>query len=129
MTTRFILIMQHAPTEGQIKAASEGGREVVQLADKSLLMVPEVPALPKAWFESQAEKIAAAVGGFKEGDTVHAVGESVLALAVQALARKAGCDCVVSVTTRNNVDKPQPDGSVKSVSVFVFMGFRPVYEF
>ena len=47
---KFIFVMQHQPTPEQLSAATEGGREVVQLADKKLLVVPDDAGLGRDWF-------------------------------------------------------------------------------
>ncbi len=121
--------MQHQPTTEQIAAAREVGREVIELADKKLLAVPDDAGLTHDWFIQRAAAILAAVGGVSTGDTVHAMGQPQLANAVNAKARWAGATLVESVTVRESVDEPQPDGTVKKTAVFRFRGFRSVYEF
>jgi hypothetical protein len=66
--------MQHQPTTEQLTAASEGGREVVQIASKALLVVPDDANLGKEWFTTRAEEIVKAVGDISEGDTLHVMG-------------------------------------------------------
>ncbi len=129
MNKKFIFIMQHAPTPEQITAASEGGREIVQITDKKLLVVPDDASLGRDWFVQRAEEIAAAVGGFDEGTVAHIMGQAQLAMAAQAIARQAGATLVESVTPRTSVDRPQPDGSVKKESIFTFTGFRTVHSY
>lgn len=126
---KFIFIMQHAPTAEQITAASEGGREVVQVNDKKLLVVPDDANLGRDWFTSRAEEIVAAVGGIAEGDTLHVMGQQQLAMAVSAIGRKAGATLVESVTPRVSKDIPQPDGTVKKEFIFTFKGFRLVHSY
>ena len=126
---KFIFVMQHNPTPEQLAAASEGGREVVQLADKKLLAVPDDATLGRDWFSSRAEAIVATVSGIVEGDILHVMGQAQLAAAVQALARKAGAKLVESVTPRTSKDVQQPDGTVKKESVFSFSGFREVHRY
>ena len=126
---KFILVMSHAPTNEQLVAASEGGREIVQVADKKLLVVPDDANLGKEWFTSRAEEILAAVGGISEGDTLHVMGQQQLAMAVSALGRKAGAELVESVTPRVSRDIPQADGTVKKETVFSFSGFRTVHAY
>lgn len=126
---KFIFIMQHQPTPEQIAVASEGGRQVVQVDDKKLLIVPDNPELGKEWFLGRAEEIAASVGGISEGDTLHVMGQQQLAMAISALGRKAGAELVESVTPRTSKDVPQPDGTVKKESVFSFSGFRTVHTY
>lgn len=126
---KFIFIMQHPPTAEQIMSASEGGREVVQLADKKLLVVPDDATLGRDWFVRRAEAVVAAVGGITEGDTAHIMGQQQLALAVNAAARRAGAKLVESVTPRVSKETPQPDGTVKKENVFSFAGFRDLHEY
>ncbi|MSU56212.1 MAG: hypothetical protein EXS51_02805 [Candidatus Taylorbacteria bacterium] len=126
---KFIFIMQHAPTAEQITAASEGGREVVQVNDKKLLIVPDDANLGKEWFTNRAEEIVAAVGGISEGDTLHVMGQQQLAMAVSAIGRKAGAELVESVTPRVSKDIPQADGTVKKEFIFTFKGFRTVHQY
>lgn len=126
---KFIFIMQHVPTPEQLSAAAEGGREVVQVADKKLLVVPDDPNLGRDWFTARAEAVASAVGGFAEGDTLHVMGQQQLAIAIGAVGRRAGCSLVESVTPRVSKDIPQPDGTVKTDKVFTFSGFRTVHEY
>ena len=129
MAKKFIFIMQHQPTTEQINAASEGGREIVQLVDKKLLLVPDDPELSREWFTARAEEITAAVGGISEGDTLHCMGQQQLALAVSAIGRRVGADLVESVTPRTSKDIPQPDGTIKKETVFSFSGFRTVHAY
>jgi hypothetical protein len=126
---KFIFIMQHQPTTEQLTAASEGGREIVQIADKKLLVVPDDANLDRHFFEKRADEILAAVGGVSEGDVAHIMGQAQLAAATQAAARKAGATLVESVTPRTSKDVPQADGSVKKESVFTFSGFRLVHSY
>ena len=126
---KFIFIMQHAPTTEQITTASEGGREVVQVNDKKLLIVPDDANLGRDWFIQRAEEIVAAVGGIAEGDTLHVMGQQQLAMAVSAIGRKVGATLVESVTPRVSKDIPQPDGTVKKEFVFTFKGFRLVHSY
>lgn len=121
--------MQHAPTTEQITTASEGGREVVQVNDKKLLIVPDDANLGRDWFIQRAEEIVAAVGGIAEGDTLHVMGQQQLAMAVSAIGRKVGATLVESVTPRVSKDIPQPDGTVKKEFVFTFKGFRLVHSY
>lgn len=121
--------MQHAPTAEQLSAASENGREVVQLVDKKLLVVPDDATLGRDWFVQRAEAVAAAVGGVAEGDILHCMGQQQLASAVNALARKARAKLVESVTPRVSKETPQPDGTVKKENVFSFAGFRELHEY
>ncbi len=125
----FAFIMSHVPTAEQITAASEGGREVVQVNDKKLLIVPDDANLGRDWFVQRAEEIALAVGGFSAGDVAHIMGQAQLASAVQALARQAGAELVESVTPRVSKDIPQPDGTVKKEFIFTFKGFRLVHSY
>ena len=127
--SKFVFIMQHATTEAQVVAARQSGCEVVDLADKKLLAVPDDAGLVRDWFVQRAEAILAAVGGVALGDTVHAMGQPQLANAVNAAARRAGATLVESVTVRESVDEPQSDGTVKKTAVFRFRGYRSVYEF
>jgi hypothetical protein len=129
MNTKFIFIMQHAPTVEQITAASEGNREVVQVSDKKLLIVPDDAELGRDWFTQRAEEIVSAIGGIAEGDTLHVMGQQQLAMAVSAIGRKAGATLVESVTPRVSKDIPQPDGNVKKEFIFTFKGFRLVHSY
>lgn len=126
---KFIFIMQHAPTAEQLTAASEGGREVVQLTDKRLLVVPDDAALSRDWFVQRAEEVVVAVGGIAEGDTLQMMGQQQLATAVNALARRAGARLVESVTPRVSKETHQPDGTVKKENVFSFAGFRELHTY
>jgi len=126
--SKFFFIMQHQPTAEQLAEAGKIG-EVVQLADKKLLGVPDSPTLERDWFVQRAEEIELSLGGFSAGDTVQAMGQQQLAMALNARGLRAGVTLVESVTERKAVETAQPDGSVKKESVFVFRGFRPVYEF
>jgi hypothetical protein len=127
--SKFIFVMQHQPTLEQLTAASERGREIVQLDDKRLLLVPDDPTLGRDWFTQRATEIVAAVGGLAEGDTLCAAGQQQLAMAVSAIGRRAGVTLVESVTPRVSKDIPQADGSVKKEFTFVFTGFRTVHEY
>jgi len=129
MSTKFIFVMQHAPTAEQITAASEGNREVVQVSDKKLLIVPDDAELGRDWFVQRAEEIVSSVGGIAEGDTLHVMGQQQLAMAVSAIGRKAGATLVESVTPRVSKDIPQPDGTVKKEFIFTFKGFRLVHSY
>lgn len=126
---KFIFVMQHAPTPEQLTAAAEGGREVVQLGDKKLLVVPDDAGLGRDWFVQRAEQIVSSVGGIAEGDTLHCMGQQQLAMAVTAIGRKAGATLVESVTPRVSKETTLPDGSVKKENVFTFSGFRPVHSY
>jgi len=126
---KFIIVMSHAPTNEQLVAASEGGREIVQIADKKLLVVPDDASLGRDWFTQRAEEIVTAVGGISEGDTLHVMGQQQLAMAVSALGRKAGATLVESVTPRVSKDIPQADGTVKKEFFFIFKGFRTVHQY
>ncbi len=126
---KFIYIMQHAPTPEQITAASEGNREVVQVSDKKLLIVPDDAELGRDWFVQRAEEIVSSVGGIVEGDTLHCMGQQQLAMAVSAIGRRAGANLVESVTPRVSRDIPQADGTVKKEIVFSFTGFRTVHNY
>jgi len=128
-TAKFIFIMQHQPTAEQLTAASEGGREIVQITDKKLLVVPDDANLGRDWFVQRAEEIVKSVGGIKEGDTLHCMGQQQLAMAVTAIGRKAGAALVESVTPRVSKDIPQADGTVKKEFVFSFTGFRTVHSY
>lgn len=121
--------MQHAPTAEQLTVASEGGRVIIQLADKKLLAVPDDPALNREWFTTRAAEIISAVGGIQEGDTLHVMGQQQLAMAVSAQGRRMGAMLVESVTPRTSKDVPQADGTVKKESVFTFSGFRTVHQY
>ena len=125
---RFFFVMQHVPTAEQLAEAGGVG-EVVQLTDKKLLLVPDESALGREFFLNRAEQIEAALGGFNLGDTVHVMGQQQLAMAVTARARRAGCLIVESVTPRISKEVPQPDGTVKKENIFLFSGFRTVYEY
>lgn len=57
------------------------------------------------------------------------MGQQQLAMALNARGLRAGATLVESVTERKAVETPQTDGSVKKESVFVFRGFRPIYQF
>lgn len=129
MQKKFIFIMQHQPTPEQISAASESGREIVQITDKKLLVVPDDANLGREWFTARAEEIVSAVGGIVEGDTLHVMGQQQLAMAVSAIGRKAGATLVESVTPRVSKDTPQLDGTVKKETVFSFSGFRTVHAY
>ena len=129
MNNKFIFIMQHAPTPEQITAASEGNREVVQVSDKKLLIVPDDAELGRDWFVQRAEEIVSSVGGIAEGDTLHVMGQQQLAMAVSAIGRKAGATLVESVTPRVSKDIPQADGTVKKEFIFTFKGFRTVHNY
>lgn len=120
--------MQHAPTPEQITAAQAVG-EVVQLADKKLLVVPDDATIGRDWFVQRAAEVVTAIGGIAEGDTVQCMGQQQLAAAVNALARKAGAKLVESVTPRISVDKPQPDGTTKKEFTFSFAGFRELHSY
>lgn len=126
---RFIFVMQHAPTAEQLTAASEGGREIIQISDKKLLVVPDDANLGKEWFTTRAEEIVSSVGGITEGDTLHVMGQQQLAMAVSAIGRKAGATLVESVTPRVSKDIPQTDGTVKKEFIFTFRGFRLVHSY
>lgn len=126
--SRFIFIMQHALTPDQRAAAEELG-DIVELQSKELLNVPPDPDLPRDWFIQRAEEILAAVGGIKEGDTLHAMGQHQLTVALNAAGRRAGARLVESTTERVGVETVQPDGTVVKKFIFKFVGFRPVYEF
>ena len=125
---KFIFIMQHAPTPEQLTAAQAVG-EVVQLADKKLLVVPDDATVGRDWFVQRSAEVVSAVGGIAEGDTVQCMGQQQLAAAVNALARKAGAKLVESVTPRVSVDKHQPDGTVKKEFTFSFAGFRELHSY
>lgn len=129
MSAKFIFVMQHNPTAEQLTAASEGGREIVQIQDKKLLIVPDDANLGKEWFTTRAEEIVKAVGGISEGDTLHCMGQQQLAMAVTAIGRRAGANLVESVTPRVSKDIPQADGTVKKEFVFSFTGFRTVHSY
>lgn len=124
---KFIFIMQHALTPEQKSAV--GDREIVEIADKALLNVPEDPNLGREWFATRAEEIISAVGGISEGDTLHVMGQQQLAMAVSALGRKAGAGLVESCTKRDSVEKTLPDGKVVKTNVFTFTGFRTVHAY
>lgn len=126
---KFVFVMQHATTVDQIAAAKDGGHDIVEVANKKLLVVPDDTSLGREWFTTRAAEILSAVGGVAPGDIVHAMGQPQLANAVNADARLAGATLVESVTARESVDEPQPDGTVKKTAVFRFRGFRPVYDF
>ena len=125
---KFIFVMQHQPTTEQLSAAAKLG-EVVQLADKKLLAVPDSAELGREWFATRATAIIAAVGGISEGDTLHVMGQPQLASAIQAEGRKANATLLESVTPRTSKDVPQADGTVKKESVFTFSGFRLVHSY
>lgn len=125
---KFFFIMQHQPTAEQLAEAGKIG-EVVQLADKKLLNVPDDPALSRNWFVQRAEEIELSLGRFSASDTVQAMGQQQLAMALNARALLAGATLVESVTERKAVETSQSDGSIKKESVFVFRGFRPIYQF
>lgn len=127
--SKFIFVMSHAPTAAQLEQAAVGGRQVVELGQKPLLVVPDDANLGREWFVTRAEEVVAAVGGIEEGDTLHVMGQQQLAAAIQAIGRRAGAVLVESVTPRVSVDKPQPDGSVKKENVFTFSGFRTVHQY
>ena len=91
--------------------------------------MPDDPSLGREFFVSRAEKIEVALGGFSADDTVQAMGQQQLAMAVNARAKVAGAQLVESVTARESVEVAQPDGSVKKENVFRFKGFRQMYEF
>ena len=95
--SKFFFVMQHVPTVEQLAAAAAVG-EVVQLADKKLLNVPDDAVLSKDLFKGRAAEIETALGGFGAGDTVHAMGQAQLAAAITARARKVGANLVESVT-------------------------------
>lgn len=123
---KFIFIMQHALTPEQ--KAAVGDREIVEIADKALLNVPEDPCLGREWFATRAEEIVAAVGGISENDTLHVMGQQQLAMAVSALGRKAGAELVESCTKRESAEKVV-DGKVVKTNVFTFTGFRTVHSY
>lgn len=125
----FVFVMQHSPTPEQLKAVERGGRVAVELADKELLVVPDDPSLQREWFVRRAEEIIAVIGGVGLGDAFHAMGQPQLANALNAAARDRGAILLESVTTRESVEAPQPDGTVKKTAVFRFSGFRPVFQF
>ena len=126
---KFVFVMHHVPTTEQLSAAGAEGREVVQLADKKLLAVPDDASLGRDWFTTRAAEILAAVGGLQEGDTLHVMGQQQLAMVVSAMGRKAGATLVESVTPRTSKEVTQPDGSVRKESVFSFAGFRTVHQY
>ncbi len=126
---KFIFIMSHVPTKEQLVAASEGGREIVQVADKKLLVVPDDANLGRDWFVQRAEEIVSSVGGIAEGDTLHVMGQQQLTMAVSAIGRRAGANLVESVTPRVSRDIPQADGTVKKEFIFSFSGFRTVHSY
>jgi hypothetical protein len=126
---KFIFIMQHQPTAEQLVAAAMGGREVVQIQEKKLLLVPDDPSLGREWFATRATEIVSVVGGIAEGDTLHVMGQQQLAMAVTALGRKAGAKLVESVTPRVSKDIPQEDGTVRKEFTFSFTGFREVHQY
>lgn len=126
--SKFIFVMQHAPTPEQLVAAEAIG-QVVQLAEKKLLIVPDDASLGRDWFVQRATEVVTAIGGIAEGDTVQCMGQQQLAAAVNALARKAGAKMVESVTPRVSVDKHQPDGTVKKEFTFSFAGFRELHSY
>ena len=121
--------MSHKPTEDQLLAAQEGQRKVIQVDDKSLLIVPDEPELVRDWFTTRAEEIVKAVGGIEEGDTLHVMGQQQLAMAITAIGRRAGAEIVESVTPRVSKDIPQEDGTVKKEFTFAFKGFRTVHQY
>jgi len=126
---KFIFVMSHKPTEDQLLAAQEGQRKVIQVDDKSLLIVPDEPELVRDWFTTRAEEIVKAVGGIEEGDTLHVMGQQQLAMAITAIGRRAGAEIVESVTPRVSKDIPQEDGTVKKEFTFAFKGFRTVHQY
>ncbi len=128
LAMKFIFVMQHAPTADQIAAAQAVG-EVVQLQDKKLLVVPDDANLSRDWFVQRAEAVVTAVGGIKEGDTLHCMGQQQLAAAINAIGRKTGAKLVESVTPRVSKDIPQSDGTVKKELVFSFAGFRELHSY
>lgn len=120
--------MNHTPTTEQAAKATELG-QVVELQEKKLLTVPDDAGLGKEWFTARAEAIIASVGGISSGDVVHVMGQQQLAMAVNALARRAGAKLVESVTPRTSKEVHQPDGTVKKENVFSFAGFRELHEY
>lgn len=125
---RFVSVMQHQMTLEQAEEARLLG-EVTELADKSLLIVPDDPELGRDFFLQRAEEIIQAVGGLGFGDVFHAGGQAQLVAALVRKARDRQAFPVESVTARESVDQKQEDGSVKKTAVFRFRGFRPVYQF
>lgn len=126
---KFFIIMQHTPTPEQRAEGAERFGEIVELGNKALLNVPEDPELGRDWFVQRATEILDAIGGVWPGDTVMAMGQQQLALAVNAEARRRGACLVEAVTRRESVDESQPDGSVKKTNLFRHAGFRALYEF
>ena len=120
---KFFFVMQHPLTPEQKTAASEGGREIVELQQKNLLDVPDDPTLGREWFATRATE------GVGDGDIAHVMGQQQLAAATQAAARRAGATLVESCTKRDSVEKTLPDGKVVKTNVFTFAGFRTVHEY
>lgn len=118
--------MQHALTPEQ--KAAVGDREIVEIADKALLNVPEDPNLGREWFATRSEEVLAAVGGVSEGDILHVMGQQQLTMAVSAHGRKAGAELVESCTKRESAEKVV-DGKVVKTNVFTFTGFRTVHSY
>ncbi len=104
---RLVFVMQHQPTAEQLEAAARIG-EIVQLEDKKLLNVPDDPELGRDFFTKRAEEIELALGGFSSEDTVQAMGQQQLAMAINARAKKAGASLVESVTARESSRLPSP---------------------
>lgn len=124
---KFIFVMNHDLTPEQ--KSSVGDREIVEVADRDLLVVPDSPNLGRDWFVGRAEEIVAAVGGIEAGDTLHVMGQQQLVMAISALGRKAGAELVESCSKRDSVEKTMPDGKVVKTNVFTFNGFRIVHNY
>jgi len=128
---KFVFIMNHAPTREQVNAAQDFGvgRRIVELTDKTMLVVPDDPALGRTWFTQRATEIVASIGGIEEGDVLHVMGQQQLVMAVSAIGRKVGAKLVESVTPRISKEVHLPDGTVRKENVFSFAGFRVVHEY
>jgi len=120
--------MNHGLTTDQFKAAASMG-EVVELLDKRDLKVPPDPNLSRKWFVERANKILYSIGEVNPGDYFLATGQQLLVMALNAAARRADAQIVESITERISQEVHQPDGSVKKIQVFKFLGFREFYKF
>jgi hypothetical protein len=122
----LIVVMSHQLTDDQVNdaKASLGVNEVVQLVTDNALQARTIPAsMSFRDVEMLANEIV--TDAENQGATHFSImGEPALVCSAMINAHHRDLTCVQSTTERVSQDLPQPDGTVKKVSVFKHVQWR-----
>lgn len=111
-------LTQHARSVEQVEAGVRDLPHAEREQIKELITFDDLPSTEE--IEDRAYRLAQYV---PQGAAVMIGGAPFLMSALERALRSRGCVPVYAFSRRESVDQPQPDGSIRKVSVFRHLGF------